>query len=79
MAGGGGGGGGGSHPQKVFQFSRAFLQTKVLAVGSSVPTYRLGSKIKQRDGAGGRGGGLATTPTEQKLTYFSDHEDDIQY
>ena len=24
------------------------------------------------------GGGVATTPIEQKLTYFSNHEDDIQ-
>ena len=25
------------------------------------------------------GGGVATTPIEQKLTYFSNHEDDIQF
>ena len=41
-------------------------------------TYRLGPKIRQREGAGG----MATTPPpppiEQKLTYFSNYEDDIQ-
>ena len=39
-------------------------------------TYRLGSKIRKREGAGG---GVATTPSiEHKLTYFSNHEDEIQ-
>ena len=54
-------------PHRFFKFflgmGRAFLETKVLAVGSSLghcplkyfsdPTYRLGPKIKQREGAGG--------------------------
>ena len=34
-------------------------------------------KIRQREGAGG-GGVVTITPIEQKLTYFFDHEDDIQ-
>ena len=65
-------------PNRFFQFfsgrGRAFLQTKLLPVGSSLGylsmktfsdrTYRLGSKIRQRG--------------VQKLIYFSDHEDDIQ-
>ena len=36
-------------------------------------TYRLGSKIRQREGAGG-----GNHPTWTFLTYFSNHEDDIQ-
>ena len=50
-------------PTGFFQFfsgiGRAFLQTKFLAVGSSVHekfsdrTYRLDSKIRQREDAGG--------------------------
>ena len=42
-------------------------------------TYRLGSKIRQTEDAGG-GGGNHHLPSqvEQKLTYFSNHEDDIQ-
>ena len=61
-------------PNRFLQFfsgmGRAFLQTKFLAVGSSLGhlsmkmfsdrTYRLGSKIRQREAAGG--GGVATTP-----------------
>ena len=68
-----GGGGGGWMPlplaQQVFQFflgmERAFFQTKLLAVGSSLGhlsmkffldrTYRLGHKIRQRESAGGSG------------------------
>ena len=71
-----------------FNFSQKweelFLKTKFLLVGSSLGylsvkkisdrTYHLGSKIRQREGARG----LATTPIEQKLTYFSNHENDIQ-
>ena len=73
-----------SFPQK---WEELFLQTKFLPVGSSLGhlpmknfsnrTYHLGSKIRQREGAGG----WQTTPppsTEQKLTYFFNHEDDIQ-
>ena len=44
----------------------------------SVWTYRLGPKIRQGEDSGGV---VATTPppqTEQKLTYFCNHEDDIQ-
>ena len=43
-------------------------------------TNRLCSKIRQRDGGGGGGGGeLFTTPSHGLfLTYFSNHEDDIQ-
>ena len=75
------GGGGGCHPQQFFRFSQKweelFMQTEFFSVGSSLGhlsmkkfsdrTFRLGSKIRQREGAG-----------EQKLTYFSNHEDDIQ-
>ena len=39
-------------------------------------TYRLGSNIRQREGAGG--GGVATTPIDFLFTYFSNHKDDIQ-
>ena len=39
-------------------------------------TYGLGSKIRQREGAGGSN--QPPSPTEQKLTYFSNHEDDNQ-
>ena len=43
-------------------------------------TYRLGPKIRQTESArGGGGGGGSNHPfTEQKLTCFSNHEDDIQ-
>ena len=79
---GGGGGGGGYHPStgifKLFLgMERAFLQTTFLAVGSSLGhlsmkknsdlTYRLGSKIRQREGAEG----LATTPSHRpKVNLF---------
>ena len=67
-------------PTGFFKFfsemGRAILETKLLLVGSSLGhlsmknfsdrTYRLGSKIRQRE------------CVEQKLTYFSNHEDDIQ-
>ena len=66
------------------EWEELFLQTKFLAVRSSLGylsmkrfsdrTYRLGSKIRQREGA--REGG--NPPTEQKLIYFSNHENDIQ-
>ena len=39
-------------------------------------TYRLGPKIREREGAGG--GSHPPSPIEQKLTYFSNHENDIQ-
>ena len=62
------------------------LRTKFLTVGSSLGhlsmknfsdrTYRLGPKIRQREGAGGWQ--PPPPPIEQKLTYFSNHEDDIQ-
>ena len=68
--------GGGCHPQTGFsnfsqKWEELFRQTKFLPVGSSLGhlsmkifsdrTYRLGSKIRQREGAG-EGEGLATTP-----------------
>ena len=81
-------------PNRFLQFfsemGRAFLQTTFLPVVSclghlsmkkfSDRTCRIGCKIRQREGDGGGGGGeLATTPSsEQKLTDFSNHEDDIQ-
>ena len=39
-------------------------------------TYRLGSKIRQREDAGRESGNHHSV--EQKLTYISNHEDDIQ-
>ena len=70
--GGGGGAWGGVNatPYRFFQFfsemGRGFLQTKFLPVDSSLGhlpiknfsyrTYRLGSKIRQKEGAGGGGG-----------------------
>ena len=63
----------------------AFLQIKFLAVGSylghlsiksfSDQIYRLGPKVRQREGAGG---GNHPSPIEQRFTYFSNNEDDIQ-
>ena len=38
---------------------------------------RVGPKIRQREGAGGNH--PPPPPIEQKLTYFSHHEDDIQF
>ena len=86
------GGGGGCHPPTGFskfsqKWEELFVQTKFLPVGSSLghlsmknfsdQTCSLGSKIRQREGAGGRWQ-PPPPPTEQKLTYFSNHEDDIQ-
>ena len=76
-------------PNRFFQFfwgmGRAVLLSKFLAIGSSLGhlsikkfldrTYRLGPKIKQKEGAGGQ---PPPPPLEPKLTYFSNHEDDIQ-
>ena len=73
---------------RFFQFfgrvGRAVLQTKFLAIGSSLRhlsiknfldrTYRLGLKIKQKDGAGGQ----LPPSLEPKLTYFANHQDYIQ-
>ena len=74
-------------PNRFFcNFSREWeeflLQTKFLAIGSSLghlsmKKFRsdcLGSKIRQREGAGGGGHPLI----EQKMTYFYYHENDIQ-
>ena len=68
------------------EWEELFLRTKFLAVGSSLRylsikkfsdrTHRFGPKIRQREGAGG--GNHPHPPIEQKLTYFTDHEDDIQ-
>ena len=83
---------GGCHfSNRFFQFfsgmGRSFLQTKFLAVGSSLGhlsmkrfldwTHRLGPKTRQREGARG----WQPPPlhlTEQKLACFSNHEDDIR-
>ena len=80
-------------PNRLFhifsELGTAFLQTKFLPVGSSFGhlsmikfsnrTYRLGSEIRQREGAGGwQPLSPPPPPIEQKLTYFSNHEDDIQ-
>ena len=77
------------HPPASFSsFSREWekllFQTKFLAVGSSLGhlsiknfsdrTYHLGPKIRQREDAGQGGNSI-----EQKLAYFSDHEDDNQF
>ena len=66
------------------EWEELFLQTKFLAVGSSLghlsmkkfsdQTYCLGSKIRQREGTGSGNGGCHGL----FLTYFSNHEDDIQ-
>ena len=77
----GGGWGCGCNPQQVYPIflsnGKSFLQTKLFPVGSylghlsmkkfSDRTYCLGSKVRQREGAVGRGGGG-----------FSNHKDDIQ-
>ena len=90
MAGRGGGGGEWMPPPTGFpsfywEWEELLFQTNLLAAGSllehlsmkkfSDRTYRLGSKIRQREDAGGRG---VRAPIEQKLSYFSNHEDDIQ-
>ena len=68
------------------RIGRAFLQTKFyscrLILGASVheKIFQIGSTVlalklhKER----ALGGGGVATPIEQKLTYFSNHEDDIQ-
>ena len=82
---------GGRHCPKAFSsFSREWgellLETNFLAVDTSLGhlsmkkfpdcRYRVGPKIEQKRVPGR----VATPPppTEQKLTYFSKHEDDIQ-
>ena len=86
---GGGGGEVDATPTGFSNFSQKWeelsLQIKFLPVGSSLRhlstknfldrTYRLGSKIRQREGSGGCGNHPLI---EQKLIYFSNHEDDIQ-
>ena len=67
------------------EWEELFMQTKFLAVASSLghlsmknfsdQTYRLGSKIKQREGAEGS---QPPPPPWTFFTYFSDHEDGIQ-
>ena len=46
---------------------------KIFQIGPTVLALKLD---KWRVLTGGEG--VATTPTEQKFTYFSNHEDDIQ-
>ena len=63
------------------EWEELLLQTKFLAAGSSLGhlstdrTNRLGSKIRQREGAGGGGG---NHPPRTFLPTFSSNEDDIQ-
>ena len=80
-------------PSRFFQFfskmRRDFLQTKFFPVDPSLGhlfmknfsdrTYRLGCKIREREGTGGcQPAPPPPPPTERKLTYLSNHEDDIQ-
>ena len=78
-------------PTGFFQFvsglGRAFLQTKFLAVGSSLEhlsikrDFQIGPTVLALKLEKGRDLGVATIPpppTEQKLAYFSNHKDDIQ-
>ena len=68
------------------EWEELLFQTKFLAVGTSLGhlsiqnysdwSWHLGSKIRQREGAGGRQPPL--TLTKQKLTHISNYEDDIQ-
>ena len=73
------------------EMGRAFLETKFLPVGSSLghlsvkKIFQIGPTIltlkldKRSILVRGGGWAVATTlPIEQKLTYFSNHEDDIQ-
>ena len=78
--------GGGGWKNRFFQFfsgmGRVFLQTKFLAAGSSLGhmsmkkfsdrTYRLGSKITQKEGTGGK------WQPWTFFIYFSNHKGDIQ-
>ena len=87
------GGGWGWMPplNRFFQFfsemGRAFLQSKFLPLGSSLGHLSMNTffrfqirptvlALKLDKGGCWEGGG--NTPIEQKLTYFSNHEDDIQ-
>ena len=88
--GGGGRGGGGYHPStgifKLFLgMERAFWQTTFLAVGSSLghlsmKKIQIGPTVLVLKLDKGRvlGGWQPPLPIEQKLTYFSNNEDDIQ-
>ena len=83
--------GGGCHPpppppNRFFQFfsgmERAFLQAKFLAVGSSVheKIFQIGPTFLALKLDKGRVLGVATTPPPYGLflTYFANHENDIQ-
>ena len=71
------GGGGGVHPPTGFSnFSQKWESAH--EKNFSNQTCHLGSKIRQREGAEGVATNPPPPPIEQKLTYFFNHEDDIQ-
>ena len=91
----GGGGLDATTPRRFYQFfsgiGRAFLQTKVLAVGSSlghlpIKNFQIGPTVLALKLDKGRVLGVrqpqpmppSPPPTAHKLTQFSNHEDDIQ-
>ena len=85
--GGGGGGGGGCHPQRIFPVSLVNGESEVIFICNFILgvsfhekisdwSYRLGPKIDK-----GRvlRGWQPPPPIEQKLAYFSSHEDGTQF
>ena len=78
------------HPQQIFPTflwnRKAFLQNKFLPIGSSLGHLSMKDNFQIRptilalklDKARVLGVASILSPIEQRLTYFSDHEDDIQ-
>ena len=83
----GGGGGVDATPQQIFpifsqKLEELFLQTKFLPVGhlSMKKIFQIRPTVLALKLDKGRvlGGGNPPLPIEEKLTYFSNHEGDIQ-
>ena len=67
-------------PNKIFTCCLIILTSFHYKIFQIRPTNRPGFKIKQKEVAGGGwgGGGVVASSADFFLTYFSNHEDDIQ-